>query len=193
MLEQKRLNSDNSTDRDTPKPGSNADDVGRVGSPYDFGVRESNVAERAYVSGNTKAHDPGNAQPHAGENNDRQSGVGSNQSGPGSGSGGDIDTDIVGLDGSGLAASGPDDGDPDASETDGTSAQFDSAPPAAGKNGRGRGVIGGGGAVHGTTHSAVGGVETNTPAGADNASNPARGDDSFAAEISTSKASGGDN
>jgi hypothetical protein len=69
------------------------------------------------------------------EERGRDAGVGARDSGPGSGSGGDIDPDIVGVgfDATGLAAAGPD--DPNSlgeAESDGTSNEFASGPPARG-------------------------------------------------------------
>jgi len=108
MIEQKQSHPDKSTHRNASKPGSDPVDTDKTVLSGDFGVSESKTIERDYTSKNTKSHDPGNAQPRAGEDDDRQSGVGANRSGVGSGSGGDIDTDIVGLDGRGLAANVPD-------------------------------------------------------------------------------------
>ena len=54
---------------------------------------------------------PDARQPRSSQSGGRTAGVGARDSGPGSGSGGDIDTDItgVGSEGAGLAQSGPDD------------------------------------------------------------------------------------
>ena len=82
----------------------------------------------------------GPRNPRGTVSGDRVSGVGAPDSGPGSASGGDIDTDIIGVGtGSGLAQSGPDRlGDIGAAETDGSSDEFASGPPARGEN-QGRG------------------------------------------------------
>jgi hypothetical protein len=161
----------------------------------DFGVRADKTTERNYVSANTKAADPGAAHPHAGENDERTSGVGSNATGVGSGSGGDLDTDVVGLDGRGLAQSGPiDRGDDDSvrpDDSDGTSREFASGPPATGKRGKKYQK------VEGSTIDHSGGdIETTAEGrGASAVNRKPRGDmdDSFVGEISEGEASGQDN
>jgi hypothetical protein len=89
------------------KVGSNPAAAGKIGGKGDFGVPESDVVERSYTSANPRASDRGAAQPHAGEDGGRVAGVGGKASGPGASSGGDIDTDIIGLGtgGSGIAQS----------------------------------------------------------------------------------------
>ena len=82
---------------DNLKPGSNPADAAKVGGKGDFGVPESDVVGRTYTSRNTKASDPGAAQPHGGENDDRTTGVGGTGGGTGAASGGDIDTDVIGF------------------------------------------------------------------------------------------------
>jgi hypothetical protein len=79
------------------KPGSSAEDAAKVGGKGDFGVPESDVVGRTYTSRNTKASDPGAAQPHGGEDGNRTTGVGGTGSGVGASSGGDLDTDFVGI------------------------------------------------------------------------------------------------
>ncbi len=143
-----------------------------------------------YVSQNTKAADPGAAQPHSGEDDGvRTSGAGGVDSGVGSSSGGDLDTDFIGVGtgGSGISQSGPDDS-MGADETDGSSDQFASGPRAQGFHGEKDGKI------EGTVIDRSGGLET-TPdgQGADAISNSmARDDDSFAGEISGGEARGQD-
>ncbi len=79
------------------KPGSNPEDATKIGGKGDFGVPESDVVGRTYTSRNTKASDPGAAQPRSGEDGTRTSGAGGVAGGVGSSSGGDIDTDVVGF------------------------------------------------------------------------------------------------
>lgn len=93
----KKPNAKSSNHKKVTHPGSSTQDAQAAGSPSDFGVPESDVIERTYTSQNTKRSDPGNAVPRSGSDGDRTSGVGGNDSGPGSSSGGDIDTDIVGI------------------------------------------------------------------------------------------------
>lgn len=82
-----------------------------VGGKGDFGVPESGrERDRQYVSQETKSQDPGGIPAHSGVD-DRVTGVGGNASGIGSSSGGDIDTDIIGVGTGGTTVSqaGPDD------------------------------------------------------------------------------------
>lgn len=81
----------------TTHPGSSTQDAKKIGGKGDFGVRESDVIERQYTSTNTKRADPGGAPARSGEDGARTSGVGGNNAGPGSSSGGDVDPDIVGI------------------------------------------------------------------------------------------------
>jgi hypothetical protein len=161
----------------------------------DFGVPVDKTTERNYVSANTKAADRGAAPPHAGENEDRVSGVGSNATGPGSGSGGDLDTDVIGLDGRGLAQSGPRRRNQDdpvrGDDTDGSSREFASGPPATGKRGEKYNKIEGS-----TIDHSGGDIETTAEGrGASAVSRKPRGDmdDSFSGEISEGEAAGQDN
>jgi hypothetical protein len=181
------------------KPGSEAEEAKNVGGTTDFGVPAGSEPSRAreYTSDNTKASDPGAAMPRSGEEAEgvRTSGAGAADEGVGSGSGGDIDTDIlgVGTGGSGISATGPDH-PPGPDDSDGTSREMASGPPAKGENQTGVGTIGGGGRVKGTTHSGEIDVTTGAlPEGSDAATNPAaRGDDSFAGEVSSGEAAGED-
>jgi hypothetical protein len=95
----KKQNAKSSNPKTTTHPGSSTQDAQAIGGPSDFGVPESDVIERTYTSQNTKRSDPGNAVPRSGSDGARTAGVGGNDSGPGSSSGGDIDTDIVGIKG----------------------------------------------------------------------------------------------
>jgi hypothetical protein len=163
-------------------PGSSAADAKSLGGKGDFGVPESNVAERTYTSRNTKQADPGGAAPRSGSDGSRTSGVGGHQSGVGSSSAGDIDTDVV--DGIGMAisgkireAAGPDD-------STGTSRDFASGPPAMRV-----GPTPARPAIHGSTVQSPD-DRTVGPQGADATSNRVREDDSFAGEVSSDEASG---
>src|SRR5262249_36257396 len=78
---------------------------------HDFGVPETGrERDREYVSEEIKANDPGGMPEHSGSDAARTSGVGGNQSGVGSSSGGDVDTDIIGVGtgGTTIAQAGPD-------------------------------------------------------------------------------------
>src|SRR5579862_9031313 len=78
-------------------PGSSVEDAKAVGGKMDFGAAENDVIERTYTSTNTKRADPGGAPPRSGEDGQRTSGVGGNNSGVGSSSGGDVDPEIIGF------------------------------------------------------------------------------------------------
>ncbi len=123
----------------SPKPGSSAEDAQRIGGEGDFGAPAGGerTAERDYVSRNTKMSDPGAAQPwdfeHDGK---RDHGAGGRDSGPGSASGGDLDTDIVGVGtgGTGIAQSGEINRPPGKDDSDGSSDAFASGAHAEGRN-----------------------------------------------------------
>lgn len=92
--------------------GSDPKAAAKVGGKGDFGVPETGrERDRAYVSQETKAHDKGGMPGHNSGEGQRVAGVGGNDSGVGSSSGGDVDTDIIGLGqgGSTVSQSGPDD------------------------------------------------------------------------------------
>jgi hypothetical protein len=105
--------------------------------------RAKDAAEGLPRSETGRAHGPG----------DRTHGVGSYVAGPGSGSGGDVDPDVIGIDdGTGLAQDGLDDEDEiGEAETSGGSEEFASGPPAEGRNQLPRGTHGGGGRPRGDT------------------------------------------
>lgn len=185
------------------KQGTNPDDQqGKVGSDpeaakafggkRDFGVpaNKGRTRDRDYTSQNAKASDPGAAQPHSSEfTGVRTHGAGGMASGEGSSSGGDIDPDIIGLGdgGSGIAASPPGHR-PGADDTDGSTNEMASGPPAAGENETDVGKIGGPSPVYRSMVQANPDLQ-NPPGneGADAASNPdARDDDSFRGEVSAS-------
>ena len=126
------------------KPGSSVDDAKKVGGEGDFGAKAGGerTADRDYVSRNTKASDPGNAQPWDFENDARRDhGAGVRDTGPGSGSGGDLDPDIVGVGtgGSGIATSGVIGRPPGPADSDGSSDEFASGGRAEGRNQPARG------------------------------------------------------
>lgn len=174
------------------KPGSNPADAAKVGGKGDFGVHENDVVGRAYTSANTKASDPGNAQANSFEHGEaRQSGAGGHDSGPGSSSGGDIDTSVVGLGGSGLAQDIGKDEQGGAAETDGSSRNAASGGPARGENQTNVGKIGG--AKPQLRDVMTPADDRMLNVGADAASNVEDdADDSFRGEISSAEASGRD-
>ncbi len=167
------------------RPGSSTEDAKAFAGKGDFGVPESDVAERTYTSQNTRHSDPGGAQPRSGSDRSRTSGVGGNNSGVGSSSGGDLDTDVIGVgDGRGLAASGnihepegPDDSTGGSGEFASGKTPKHEVPPL--KCGKG---------------SFVQPADDSTTAaqGADAASRPDSDDDAFVGEVSSSEATGRD-
>lgn len=172
--------------RQTLHPGSSSEDAKAVGGPGDFGVPEGDVAERTYTSENTKRSDPGGAPARAGSSGTRTSGVGGNESGPGSSSGGDLDTSIIGVGtGEGVAASGKIHEPPGPDDATGTSKDFAAGPPAKGENqSRNKVEIVRGSTVQEADDS------TAAPQGADAEANTDALDDSFVGEISSDEATG---
>src|SRR5690242_19538609 len=80
------------------KPGSEPDKAKDVAAKGDFGVPATPSADRDYVSENTRHSDPGAALPFSFEHDGvRDHGAGARDSGPGSASAGDLDTDIIGV------------------------------------------------------------------------------------------------
>jgi hypothetical protein len=190
-------NDGQASDMKSWKPGSDPASAKNVGAEGDFGVPVGTgpSRERDYVSGNTKASDPGNAQPRSSEFDGRRTaGAGSRFSGDGSGSGGDIDPDFIGVGtgGSGVAASGPRGGSgPD--DSDGSSNEMASGGPAEGRNQVGVHHVGGDKRVQGTTINRDADFsQTPIGQGADAVTNPALGDDAFAGEVSFGEARGQD-
>ncbi len=180
--------------RRTGKVGSDPEAARSIGGEGDFGAPESNPVERAYASRETKRRDPGAAPSRSTADGRRDSGAGSPQSGPGSGSGGDLDPDIVGVGfgGSGVAQTGPTRTQGADITTGGGSEPF-AAPGPKGRPAKPpthRQI------VRGSTMDHSGGDITTTGEGLESGSvaNPqARDDDSFAADINEDEARGGDN
>ncbi|HEX8324479.1 MAG TPA: hypothetical protein VF595_11265 [Tepidisphaeraceae bacterium] len=174
------------------KPGSNPADAAALSGRGDFGVHENDVVGRAYTSENTKAADPGHAQPNSYEHDgNRQSGAGGRDSGPGSASAGDIDTDFVGLGGSGMSTNIDKQARHDASESDGSSRNAASGGPAQGENQSFVGAIGG---PHPQVNVVTAADIRTTNTGADEVSHADEDnvDDSFRGEISSAEADGRD-
>jgi hypothetical protein len=122
----------------------------------------------------------------------RTAGVGGKWAGDGSASGGDLDPDVIGVGtGSGIAESGPDDR-PGPDDSDGTSDEMASGGHAAGRNQTGVHHVGGNKQVHGSVVQDPDIGQTPMGQGADAVNNPARGDDSFAGEVSLGEARGQD-
>ena len=178
------------------KVGSSGTAAKAFGGRKDFGAAESDLAEREYVSQNARRRDRGADIEHARGESERTSGVGANESGPGSGSGGDLDPDYIGVGeaGTGISASGGADRTQGPDMTEGSPNTFASGPPSRGKSRidpkrRER--------VRGTTFDRSGSDEsTVAPQGAASVNSPRARDeygDSFRGEISADEAAGADN
>jgi hypothetical protein len=181
------------------KPGSESSEAKHVGGEGDFGapVGAGPNPERDYINENTKRSDRGATQPMDWEHDGkRDHGAGVPDSGPGSGSGGDLDPDLVGVGtgGSGIASSGTIGRPPGADDSDGTSREFAAGGPAQGRNQSNVGQVGGTKRVEGDVQTRGQDQSTNDGEGADDVTNvQARADDSFASEISSGEARGEDN
>ena len=191
MAKQNNKRKPGSKDMESWKPGSEADQAKNVGGEGDFGVPVGSGTnrQREYVSENTKMSDPGAAKPRSGEvDGVRTTGAGWTADAEGSGSEGDVDTDIIGLGtGGGIAASAPG-AAPGPDDSDGTAREFASGEPT--RNWKGAKA----GKVEGSVVSPSDGIQA-APSnqGASAATHPAaRGDDSFAAEVSMGEAMGQD-
>jgi hypothetical protein len=130
------------------KPGSDRDAANAIGGKGDFGVpvNRGRTPDLDYVNENTKASDPGASQPGSAEfEGVRTHGAGGKASGEGSSSGGDLDTDFIGVGtgGSGISANPSEKYVPGPDDTDGSSAEMAHGAPAAGENQTGVGKIGG--------------------------------------------------
>jgi hypothetical protein len=176
------------------KVGSDSAAAQSVGGEGDFGVHEEDTRGRQYTSANTRASDPGAAQPHAGENEGRVAGVGGTGTGAGESSGGDLDTDIIGVGtgGSGVAQKGGGE-PPGPDDATGTARDFASGPPTQNKKGPKAGRVEGDAVDHGggdieTTAEGRGAGAVSQPPRPD----PDQMDDSFVGEVSDDEAAGQD-
>lgn len=99
------------------KPGSVPT---HVDLPHDFGADVNDPVERQYASHTALSQDPGREQVRSNDERggQRDAGVGVNATNAGAGSGGDLDTDEIGLDGRGLAQNMPDAAERDATGPD---------------------------------------------------------------------------
>lgn len=184
------------------KPGSESAEAKDVGGKGDFGVpadvdRTGQTTDRDYTSANTKASDPGAQHPMDWEHDGkRDHGAGVPDSGPGSGSAGDLDTDIIGVGtGGGVSISGPDDrrGPDDVDENARPSDALAGGGHARGDNQTGVGQVGGAKRVRGSVVQTGDRASDTVGQGADAAVNPiAHDDDSFVGEISSGEAQGQD-
>ena len=117
------------------KVGSDRSADREVGGKLDFGIPANRATEPQPIGGRDKGPEQGTGPMRSGSDDERTSGVGHAPGRPGAGSGGDLDTEFIGLDGKGGIAARPASGrtrGPDI--TEGGSAPFASGPPAKGEN-----------------------------------------------------------
>ena len=148
----------------TPPRGKvGSDRAARVSGKGDFGIPASKARKPILEGGREKGPEQGIGPMRSGNRAVRESGVGYPPGPPGSGSGGDIDPDIVGVNGTGGVAASPPSGrtrGPDI--TEGGSAPFASGPPAEGKDELPPGTHGAARRVRGSTIDHSGGDATTT-------------------------------
>lgn len=173
------------------KVGSDPEAIHDFGGKGDFGVAATPGKDRDYVARNTKASDPGATQPRSAEHEGvRTHGAGGTVSGEGSSSGGDLDTDIIGVGTGGSGFATPTDYVPRADDTDGSSDEMGSGR-SRGDNQDSVGNVGGPRPVHRTMPRAN--LDETAPgAGSDSATSQASGDDAFVGEVSSGEARGED-
>ncbi|HEX8523393.1 MAG TPA: hypothetical protein VF669_14155 [Tepidisphaeraceae bacterium] len=140
------------------KVGSSPKSAKRFGGKTDFGVpADSSKTEYSRRKSREIKFRPGGSheadprQDRGSTQASRVSGVGKSNAGPGGASAGDIDTDVVGVDGRGLAQGGPDTNVSGPEWTTGGSEEFASGGPAKGENQSKRGRVGAGKKVRGGT------------------------------------------
>ena len=134
-----------------------------VGGKLDFGIPASQVKAPLSDGGREKGVEQGTGPMRSGNRAVRTSGVGHPPGRAGTGSGGDIDTDVVGLGGRGGVAASPASGRTSGPDiTEGGSAPFASGPPARGKNQRRPGAHGTAQRVRGSTVDRTGGDASTT-------------------------------
>jgi len=152
--------------------GSSRGKAGQFANRNDFGVpaRQATPRGRAPESADGL---PRNEEGRSGAAGDRTHGVGSAPSNVGSGSGGDVDTDFIGVGTSPVSQEGPTGATNGPDAATGTSADLTSAPdrPGRGRNQRGRVSPGADGAAANRTFDTVDhtGEDANTVQGGTNA------------------------
>jgi len=174
----------------------------KVGGKGDFGIPAKHARAPLPDGGREKGFEQGTGPMRSGARGVREAGVGHAPGPVGTGSGGDVDPDVIGVGtGRGVAASpasgrtqGPD-------ITEGGSAPFASGPPAKGRNQGRAGTHGAAKRVRGSTVDHSGGDATTSGAGTGADTTSSRGrvrtgagrsvpDNAAAGEISTGEAGG---
>jgi hypothetical protein len=174
------------------KVGDDPQALKNIGGKGDFGIPASDPVARAH-DGDIEGRPAGSAPGYSGDAGVRTTGVGSLGGPPGKDSGGDLDPDVIGLDGrGGLAAKPPrEDEVTDANTTDGSSDTFASGGHAAGRNTIKRDTHGAGPRVQGDTVDHSGNDASTSGPNAAGTVKPTRGDDPGAeGEVNLDEATG---
>src|SRR5882762_2331014 len=118
------------------KVGSDPEAAENFAEKHDFGIPSEDAAPDMTVEDRDYPGRPaGNKKTRSGASGRRTVGVGSTEGPDGKGSGGEVDPDIIGLDGRGGIASDGELGNTEGPDnSDGTSNEFASGPPAKGEN-----------------------------------------------------------
>jgi hypothetical protein len=181
------------------KVGSDRAADREIGGKGDFGIPAAQATAPQPIGGRDKGPEQGTGYTRSGASGVRESGVGYPPGGAGSGSGGDLDPDFIGLDGKGGLSASPASGrttGPDI--TDGRDA-FASGGPSRGENQLPAGTHGAPSqVVRGSTVDRSGGDASTTGAGMDSDSTESAAslsdrdvpDNAAAGEISSDEAGG---
>jgi hypothetical protein len=119
----------------TDKVGSDPSAAENFAGKHDFGIPSEDAAPDMTIEDRDFPGRPaGNKKTRSGASGKRTIGVGSTEGPDGKGSGGDVDSDYIGLDGGGIASDGELHKPPGPDDSDGSSNEFASGPPAKGEN-----------------------------------------------------------
>src|SRR3954452_4034504 len=131
-------NKDQGNDQNkSDKVGSDPQAAENFAEKHDFGIPSEDAAPDMTIEDRDYPGRPaGSKRTRSGASGKRTVGVGSTEGPDGKGSGGEVDTDIIGLDGTGggVASDGVVGKPPGPDDTDGSSNEFASGPPAKGEN-----------------------------------------------------------
>lgn len=117
------------------KVGSDRAADQEIGGKGDFGIPANQANAPQPIGGRDKGPEQGTGYQRSGASGVRVTGVGHAPHKPGTGSGGDLDPDFIGLDKKGGVAASPGERKTDGPDmTDGRSDTFASGPPARGEN-----------------------------------------------------------
>lgn len=173
------------------KVGSSRKAAAEFADRKDFGTPAAKAAPRGRGRDSAEGL-PRNEQGRSGDAGDRTHGVGSAPSGPGSGSGGDLDTDFVGVGISPVAQDAPTAMTAGPASTTGGPDEFDRGGPARGENALPTGSHGAAPLVRGSTLDHTG-DDADTVRGGLSAEAADDGSDLTPGELTRDEASGADN